>query len=300
MKFSEIREAMRVSPNKKVNLGDYDPVWVIPKKLRRLSKEEARAAADAFLAHTQRELAAAQELLYASDTYAILLILQGMDAAGKDSTIKHVMWGVNPQGCEVYSFKQPSQEELDHTFLWRCAKNAPRRGHIGIFNRSHYEEVLVVRVHKELLEKEQLPSPVLRDKDLWKERYDDINSFERHLTRNGTVILKCFLNISKEEQKKRFLKRLSDPKKHWKFSLSDVRERQYWDDYQKAYEDALSATSTQWAPWYIVPANHKWIARAVVARLLTDAIHSVDLKFPEPTPEQRVGLEEAKRLLDNE
>jgi PPK2 family polyphosphate:nucleotide phosphotransferase len=300
MKFQDIREAMRVPPDKKVDLSDYDPVWVMPKKLKRLSKEDARTAANAFLARTQRELADAQDLLYASDTCAILLILQGMDASGKDSTIKHVMSGVNPQGCEVYSFKQPSPEELDHNFLWRCAKVVPRRGHIGIFNRSYYEEVLVVRVHKELLDNEQLPLSTLNDKDFWKKRYDDINNFERHLTRNGTVILKCFLNISKAEQKKRFLKRLSDPTKHWKFSIGDVREREHWDEYQEAYEDALQATSTEWAPWYVVPSNHKWIARAMVARLLTDAIHSLHLKYPEPTAEQRAGLEEARQLLENE
>src|SRR5262249_34400069 len=209
-------------------------------------------------------LAEAQDLLYASDTYAILLIFQAMDAAGKDGTIKHVMSGVNPQGCQVFSFKHPSAEELDHTFLWRCTKVLPERGRIGIFNRSYYEEVLIVRVHPEILAAQHIPGAKPNDK-LWRARYDDINCFERHLVQNGTVILKSFLNVSKEQQRQRFLERIRDPNKHWKFSDSDLGERAHWDDYMSAYEDAIEATSTEWAPWHVVPADHKWVSRAIVA-----------------------------------
>jgi PPK2 family polyphosphate:nucleotide phosphotransferase len=222
-----------------------------------------------------------------------------MDAAGKDSTIKHVMSGVNPQGCEVTSFKHPSTEELDHNFLWRYARRTPERGRIGIFNRSYYEEVLVVRVHPELVRAERVPDGQIDD-DFWADRFADINAFERHLTRNGTTILKFFLHISKEEQRQRFLKRLDDPRKHWKFSPADLAERGFWDDYMKAYEEAINATSTKWAPWYIIPADHKWVSRAMVARIVTQALESLDLRYPEVTEAQRAIIEEARKQLEKE
>ena len=239
-------------------------------------------------------------MLYADDRYAVLIVLQAMDAAGKDGTIKHVMTGVNPQGCQVFSFKKPSAEELDHNFLWRYMKSLPERGRIGIFNRSYYEDVLVVKVHPELLGRQLPREKETFGKKFWEERYEDINAFEQHLVRNGTVILKFFLNVSKDEQKKRFLERLDRPEKNWKFSPSDLAERGYWDDYMAAYEDALTATSTDWAPWYVIPADHKWITRAVVADIVTTAIRELDLKYPEVTDEQRKLLAEARKKLDAE
>ena len=300
MKLKDIRNALRVEPGKKVKLKDYDPGWAITKDLKQLGKAEAKEQAEKFLSSSLEELEEAQNLLYASDTYSVLVILQALDAAGKDGTIKHVMRGVNPQGCQVYSFKQPSAEELDHNFLWRCMKALPERGRIGIFNRSYYEEVLVVRVHDELLAKQRLPDGLASGKKLWKQRFEDINNFEQHLARNGTVVLKFFLNVSKEEQKERFLERLNTPEKHWKFSPADVAERTYWDDYQHAYEEALTATSTEWAPWYIVPADHKWVTRAVVAGILTHAIRSLDLSYPKLSPAQLAALDEARRQLEGE
>jgi PPK2 family polyphosphate:nucleotide phosphotransferase len=222
-----------------------------------------------------------------------------MDAAGKDSTIKHVMSGVNPQGCQVYSFKHPSDEEIDHNFLWRYARLAPERGRIGIFNRSYYEEVLIVRVHPELVLARRIPEAKVDD-DFWADRYADINAFERHLTRNGTVILKFFLHLSRDEQRKRFLKRLKDPRKQWKFAPADLAERAHWDDYMKAYEAALSATSTKWAPWYVIPADHKWVSRALVARIVTTTIQALDLRYPEVTDAQRAVIAEAKTQLEAE
>ena len=229
-----------------------------------------------------------------------------MDAAGKDGMIKHVMSGLNPQGCQVFAFKQPSDEELDHTFLWRCMKALPERGRIGIFNRSYYEETLVVRVHPELLGYQRLPvlaqqKPGADPGDaFWRERFEDINAFERHLTRNGTVVLKLFLHVSKEEQRRRFLDRLKTPSKQWKFSAADLPERARWDDYMRAYEATLSATSTEWAPWYVIPADHKWMARALVAGILTSTIEGLDLHFPEPSSEEKSALEEARRQLEAE
>jgi len=300
MKLNKIRDALRVSPGKNVRLKDYDPGWAITKDLKALGKEEAKEQAERYLSHNLDELAKAQELLYAADSYSVLVILQALDAAGKDGTIKHVMSGVNPQGCQVYSFKQPSDEELDHTFLWRCMKALPERGRIGIFNRSYYEEVLVVRVHEELLTRQRLPVDLASGGKLWKQRYDDINHFEQHLVRNGTIVLKFFLHVSKEEQKERFLERLNSPEKHWKFSPRDVEERQYWDEYIRAYEAMLSATSTEWAPWFVVPADQKWVTRAAVAGILTDAIRSLDLKYPELTPAQASALDASRRTLEAE
>jgi len=235
-------------------------------------------------------------MLYAQDRWAVLLIFQAMDAAGKDGTIEHVMSGVNPQGCQVTSFKPPSPEDLDHDYLWRCMKHLPARGHIGIFNRSYYEETLVVRVHPELLEKQKLP-PELVTKDIWKDRYKDIRSFERYLTRNGVVIRKFFLHVSKKEQKKRFLERLENPEKHWKFSADDAKERGFWDDYTQAYEDMIRHTATKDSPWYVVPADNKWFTRVVVAAAIVGTLGSLDLRYPKVGEEKLKQLAAAKRAL---
>jgi PPK2 family polyphosphate:nucleotide phosphotransferase len=289
----------QVAPGAKVRLKQRNPGWAQTAELKELGKDVIKGRAEAVLAENLKHLAEAQELLYANDVYSVLVILQAMDAAGKDGTIKHVMSGVNPQGCQVFSFKKPSDEELDHNFLWRYMKALPERGRIGIFNRSYYEEVLVVKVHPELCERQKLP-PGKRGKSFWQERYDDINDFERHLSRNGTLILKFFLHISKDEQKKRFLERLETPEKHWKFSASDLAERAFWKDYMEAFEEALSATSTEWAPWYIIPADHKWVARAVVADILSSTISSLHLSFPGVPPEKHKALEAARRQLEEE
>jgi PPK2 family polyphosphate:nucleotide phosphotransferase len=228
-----------------------------------------------------------------------LIIFQAMDAAGKDSTIKHVMSGVNPQGCQVFSFKQPSAEELDHNFLWRYTRALPERGRIGIFNRSYYEEVLVVRVHPELVKAQRIPDAKYNDA-FWEDRYKDINALERHLTQNSTVVLKFFLHLSKGEQRKRFIKRLEDPAKHWKFSLADLAERGFWDAYQSAYEDAINATSTKWAPWYIIPADHKWVTHGLVARILVSTINKLDVQYPKVAPERRAEPERARHQLGAE
>jgi PPK2 family polyphosphate:nucleotide phosphotransferase len=295
----ELIDIFRVPPGKRLRLKDHDTGWAQTREMKELGKDEIKDRARTILEENLAAVSQAQELLYADNRYAVLIILQAMDAAGKDGTIKHVMSGVNPQGCEVYSFKKPSDLELDHDFLWRCSRFLPERGRIGIFNRSYYEEVLVVKVHPELLELQQLP-PGKRDKAFWQARYESINTFERHLVRNGTVILKFFLNVSKKEQKKRFLERLDNPDKHWKFSVSDIAERAYWDQYMEAYEDALSATSTDWAPWYVVPADHKWVTRAVVANILSATLQSLDLQYPEVTPEKLKALEEARKQLADE
>jgi PPK2 family polyphosphate:nucleotide phosphotransferase len=237
-----------------------------------------------------------QDMLYAQGRWAVLLIFQAMDAAGKDSAIKHVMSGVNPQGCQVFSFKSPTSEELNHDYLWRCLKCLPERGRIGIFNRSYYEETLVVRVHPEILANQRLP-PALVTKDIWKERFQDIRGFERYLARNGMAILKFFLHVSKEEQKKRFLERIEEPEKNWKFSSSDVKEREHWDDYMEAYEDMIRNTATKAAPWYVVPADNKWFARIVVAAAVIDALDSLDLKYPKADDRKLKELAAAKRAL---
>jgi len=241
-------------------------------------------------------LAHLQDMLYAQDCWAVLLVFQAMDAAGKDGTIKHVMSGVNPQGCDVVSFKTPSAEDLDHDYLWRCIKNLPQRGRIGIFNRSYYEETLVVRVHPEFLAKQKLPPEVVT-KGIWKERFRDIRNFERYLTRNGVVIRKFFLNVSRKEQKRRFLERVEDPKKNWKFSANDAKEREFWDDYMAAYEDTIRHTASKEAPWYVVPADNKWFTRLVVAAAVIDALASLGLGYPKVTQEKRRELAAAKRGL---
>ncbi|MGB5873737.1 MAG: polyphosphate kinase 2 family protein [Bacteroidota bacterium] len=299
MNRKDLNDLFRVSPGKKVRLKDYDPGWMGRKEMRRLGKDVRKEKAKAFLEQNLEQLASAQELLWASDTYSVLIVLQAMDAAGKDGLIKHVMSGVNPQGCQVFSFKKPSAEELDHNFLWRCAKRTPERGRIGIFNRSYYEEVLVVKVHPEILKSQKLP-PGKRGESFWQKRYEDINNFEKHLARNGTVIMKFFLNVSREEQKKRFLERLENPNKHWKFSEADIAERGFWKDYMKAYEEALSATSTQWAPWYVVPADRKWVSRAVVAEIVTATIASLNLSYPTVSKARKVSLGKAQKSLEAE
>lgn len=292
-------ERFCVKPGTKVRLKQHDTSGADAQELKGLDEDDIKERAKSVLEDTVKDLEDAQEMLYADDRYSLLLIFQAMDAAGKDGTIEHVMSGVGPQACQVYAFKVPSDEELDHTFLWRCMIRLPERGRIGIFNRSYYEEVLVVRVHPEFLEHQKLPR-AKPTKSLWKQRYSDINAFERHLVRNGTVVLKFFLHVSKEEQKRRFLERLERTEKQWKFSARDVAERDYWDDYMKAYESALSATSTEWAPWYIVPADHKPITRAIVADIITSTLHSLDLRYPELSDEERKALAEAKKKLENE
>ncbi|MDH5314894.1 MAG: polyphosphate kinase 2 family protein [Gemmatimonadota bacterium] len=292
----KIVKALRVEPGSRVDLRDFDPGWAVIPELAVAGKAVVQQAARDALEQNLAELAEAQELLWANDVYSVLVILQAMDAAGKDGTIKHVMSGINPQGCQVFSFKVPSAEELDHNFLWRYSKALPERGRIGIFNRSYYEEVLVVKVHPEILEKQRLPAGKRGD-GFWQARYDDINRFERHLSRNGTLILKFFLNISKDEQKRRFLDRLDDPAKQWKFSLGDLAERQHWDAYQRAFEDALSATSTKWAPWYVIPADHKWAARTLVAEVMVTAMRELKLKAPAVSTEQQRLLAEARQRL---
>jgi PPK2 family polyphosphate:nucleotide phosphotransferase len=294
-----IHEGLRVEPGGKAGLADRDPAWTGGPEFAGLSKKDAKAKAKALLERDVKALSEAQELLWASHTRALLVVFQGIDASGKDSAIDHVMSGVNPQGVEVVTFKQPSSEELDHTFLWRIAKATPERGRIGIFNRSHYEEVVVVRVHPEWLEKQRLPDGD-RGAQFWAQRYEDINAFERHLDRNGTTIVKFFLHVSKAEQKRRFLARLDEPDKHWKFSAADVAERAHWDEYMAAYEDALTATSTPWAPWYVIPADHKWLARALIATTLVHTIHGLGLDWPELSEQEREANLEARRLLEAE
>lgn len=241
-----------------------------------------------------------QDVLYAQDTYSLLIIFQAMDAAGKDGAIEHVMSGVNPQGCHVVSFKQPSDEERDHDYLWRCQKALPERGKIGIFNRSHYEEVLVVRVHPEILQGSQMAAELKNDKDIWKKRFKHIRDWEDHLVENGTHILKFFLNVSKDEQKQRFLDRINEPDKNWKFSLGDVKERGLWDDYMKAYTEALSATSTKNAPWYVIPADKKWFTRLAVSEIIVKKLESMNLHYPVVTEEHKKELQEAKKFLEGE
>ena len=288
---------LRVKPGKKIHLKDYDTGWAQTKELKEFGKDEVKARASVILQQNLEDLTQAQQLLYADDRYSLLIVFQAMDAAGKDGTIKHVMSGVNPQGCQVFSFKKPSSEDLDHNFLWRYMKSLPERGRIGIFNRSYYEDVLVVKVHPELLQ--NLPDGK-RGKSFWAARYEDINAFERHLERNGTVILKFFLNVSRKEQKERFMERLEHPEKNWKFSAADLAEREHWDDYMEAYEDAINATSTEWAPWYIVPADNKWVMRAIVADIITSTLRDLDLKFPKITEAQLKTLAEARKKLEDE
>ncbi len=241
-----------------------------------------------------------QDMLYAQSEHALLIIFQAMDAAGKDSAIKHVMSGLNPQGTQVFSFKQPSAEELDHDYLWRSAKSMPERGRIGIFNRSYYEEVLVVRVHPVILQNQSLPQIIESDKNIWQKRFGQIRSYEDYLAANGVHVLKFFLNVSKDEQKKRFLKRINEPEKNWKFSAQDAKERVFWDDYMKAYEDAMKNTSTENAPWYIVPADNKWFTRVAVSNIIIEKMESLNLQYPQVSEAHRQDLLEAKKMLESE
>jgi PPK2 family polyphosphate:nucleotide phosphotransferase len=288
-----------VEPGANAGLADRDPGWTGGPDYEGLSHAELKAEAKKVLETGVEELSEAQELLWASDSRALLVVFQAMDAAGKDSAIEHVMSGVNPQGVQVVSFRQPSAEELDHTFLWRISKAAPERGRIGIFNRSHYEEVVALRVHPEWLEAQRLPTTD-RGPRFWDERYEDINAFERHLDRNGTKIVKFFLYVSREEQKKRFLARLDEPHKEWKFNAADVAERGRWDEYMAAYEAAITATSTTWAPWYVIPADHKWLTQALVATILVDTVQGLGLNWPEVSEGEHEANVEARRKLEAE
>jgi PPK2 family polyphosphate:nucleotide phosphotransferase len=292
MKVAKILKRYRIEDGKKFRLKDHDPADTSG------LKSEFKPQARELLSHGVGEMCRLQDILAAQDRWGLLLIFQAMDAAGKDGTIKHVMSGVNPQGVQVSSFKAPSGEELSEGFLWRTEKNVPARGRIGIFNRSYYEEVLVVRVHPELLERQKLPNKLVT-KNIWKERFDDINAFERYLTRNGIAVVKFFLHVSRKEQKRRFLERLTNPEKNWKFSPADVAERQHWDAYQDAYEDMIRHTASQHAPWYVVPADNKWFTRLVVAEAVVDALEAMNLKYPKVDKELKVQLGKARRQLES-
>jgi PPK2 family polyphosphate:nucleotide phosphotransferase len=285
----KVAKPFRVTDDR-FRLKDIDP----GDTLKFISEDKPRAKE--ALAMGVDLLAELQDMLYAQDRWAVLLIFQAMDAAGKDGAIKHVMSGVNPQGCQVFSFKSPTSEDLDHDYLWRCMKCLPERGRIGIFNRSYYEETLVVRVHPEFLEKQKLP-PELVTKDIWKERFQDIRRFERYLTRNGVAIRKFFLHVSNKEQKKRFLERIEEPEKNWKFSANDAKEREHWDDYMEAYEETIQNTATKETPWYVVPADNKWFTRVVVASAVIDALASLDLKYPKVSEGKLRELAAAKKAL---
>jgi PPK2 family polyphosphate:nucleotide phosphotransferase len=285
----KITAGFRVPARRKVRLNDYATDWTGASGEEDMSQE--------LLAKGVRRLSKMQERLYAQNTHSLLIIFQAMDAAGKDGTIRHVMSGINPQGCQVFSFKTPSTEERDHAYLWRHMKAVPERGRIGIHNRSHYEEVVIARVHPEILQGQQLPDDMKQDKKIWQERFAHINDFERYLSENGTVVLKFFLNVSRQEQKKRFLERIDDPSKNWKFSAGDVRERGHWNGYMKAYEDVFNHTSTPWAPWFIIPADSKWFMRLAVASIIAETMEGLTLDYPMLTAAQKRELAAAKRTL---
>jgi len=286
----QFSEPFRVADGKGFKLKNFDAANTLD--LKSEDKPRAKEALDIGIA----SLAQLQDMLYAQDRWAVLLVFQAMDAAGKDGAIKHVMSGVNPQGCQVYSFKSPTSEDLDHDYLWRCTKALPERGRIGIFNRSYYEETLVVRVHPEFLQAQKLPAELV-DKKIWENRFSDIRNFERYLSNNGVVIRKFFLNVSKAEQKKRFLSRLDDPDKNWKFSANDAKERNFWSDYMEAYEDTIRNTATDYAPWYVVPADNKWFSRVVVASAVIDALASLNLAYPKVDQKKLKELESARLAL---
>jgi PPK2 family polyphosphate:nucleotide phosphotransferase len=294
--FELARKMFRVAPGDAPKLDARDPAWAGDEDR---SEKKRKKQAGKILEDGVEELADQQELLWASDTWSVLVVFQALDAAGKDGAIKHVMSGINPQGVEVTSFKEPSSEDLDHTFLWRCMKKLPERGRIGIFNRSYYEEVLIVRVHPDLLKAQRIPN-VHPEDQTWHDRFDDINAFEKHLARNGTAIVKIFLHVSKEEQKNRFLDRINRPDKHWKFAGADIKERQYFDDYTKAYEEMIAATSTEYAPWYVVPADKKWVSRAAVATILAGTIDQLGLTWPAVSEKQEQEIESARKKLEAE
>ena len=293
-------EELMVEPGKPAALADRSTSETKVDWLGPIGRSSPKEIAEHDLEAFKVELEEAQELLYADANWALLVVLQALDAAGKDGTIKHVMSGVNPQGCRVVGFRQPSAEDLRHDFLWRCARVLPERGQIGIFNRSYYEEVLVCRVHPELLVAQHLPDKAKPTKRLWQDRYGEINAFEKHLVQNGTRIVKFFLHISKEEQRKRFLQRLDDPAKQWKFSAADIAERTHFDTYQKAYEEALTATSTPWAPWYVVPADHKFALRALVGGIVVHVIEQLGLRVPSVSDDQLQAIAQAHRSLEAE
>ncbi|MGA2425020.1 MAG: polyphosphate kinase 2 family protein [Terriglobales bacterium] len=293
MNIDKLLQRYRVEHGKDFRLKDYDPADTHG------LKSELKPQAKALLAKGVEELSRLQDILAAQDRWGLLLIFQAMDAAGKDGTIKHVMSGVNPQGVQVWSFKTPSLEELHHGYLWRTMKCSPGRGQIGIFNRSYYEEVLVVRVHQQVLENEKLPKALVT-KRIWQERFEDINNYERYATRNGIAVVKFFLHLSKKEQKSRFLDRLDNPEKNWKFSSSDVKEREFWDAYQEAYEDMIRHTASEYAPWYVVPADNKWFTRLVVSHAVVDALKAMDLKYPKVGSAERTALAQARKQLEKE
>src|ERR1700677_1962204 len=293
MKIDKLLRRYRIEHGKHFRLKDYDPADTpgIGSEMKPLAKE--------LLADGVKKLADLQDVLAAQDRWGLLIILQAMDAAGKDGTIKHVMSGVNPQGVDVWSFKTPTAEELHHDYLWRSTKCLPQRGHIGIFNRSYYEEVLVARVHPEILENEKIPKTLVT-KHVWQERFEDINCFESYLTRNGIAVVKFFLHLSKKEQKKRFLERLDTPDKNWKFSSADIKEREFWDAYQEAYEEMIRHTASAHAPWYVVPADNKWFTRIVVAQAVVDTLKVMDLKYPKVSSAEKTALAKARQQLENE
>jgi PPK2 family polyphosphate:nucleotide phosphotransferase len=295
----QLLEQLVVAPGQEAGIAGRDPGWTGGDAFPELAADEVAQRAKDAIASGTAELSEAQELLWASDRYALLVVLQAMDAAGKDSVIKHVMSGVNPQGVQVVSFRTPSSEEFDHDFLWRISKALPERGRIGIFNRSPYEEVVALKVHPEWLEPQRLP-PGARDESFWQERYEDINAFERHLDRNGTKIVKFFLHVSKAAQKERFIARLDRPGKEWKFNAADVAARARFDDYIDAFESALTATSTPWAPWYVIPADHWWVTQALVAQVLVDTLGSLDLRWPEVSAADHAANLAARKQLDAE
>ncbi len=292
---SEIIDHCRVDPEENFKLSDYRNYWEEFEKKYDRDEATIKKSAKARLEKNLSAMIEAQDLFYASGKYSLLLVFQAMDAAGKDGTIKHVMSGVNPQGCEVSSFKKPSSEESSHNWLWRYTKEMPAKGMIGIFNRSYYEEVLVLKVHPELLQNE-----VQADESLWEERYEDINNLEKHLTRSGTIILKFFLNVSKNEQKNRFIERLENSNKNWKFSDNDLKERGHWDDYMEAFETAINATSTENAPWFVIPANNKWRMRSIISEIITNTIDSLDMEYPKTNAERKMKLDKSLVSLLNE
>ncbi|MET3500269.1 polyphosphate kinase 2 family protein [Mucilaginibacter rubeus] len=292
--MKSLTEQFKVPSNSKFSLNDHDPAFSDG-----YEKEDARSVLDELIAETSK----LEAQLYASNSYSLLIIFQAMDAAGKDSAIAHTMSGINPQGCQVYSFKQPSSEDYDHDFLWRHYKALPERGRIGIHNRSHYENVLVVKVHPELVLKEN--NPAIKqvediDKQFWEQRYESIRNFEKHICNSGTVVIKFFLNVSKQEQKKRFLKRIDNPKKNWKFQASDIAEREHWDEYMKAYEKAINETATDDCPWYVIPADKKWFTRIAISTIIRDTLKKLKLEFPVLPKDEMEKLQEAKQLLEKQ
>lgn len=285
-------EKFKVSENSKLNLKSHQTDFT--------GDYQDKKVAESDLSQNVKKLSELQDTLYAENKQSLLVIFQAMDAAGKDGAIKHIFSGVNPQGVHVASFKQPSSEELDHDFLWRCSKNLPERGRIGVFNRSYYEEVLIVRVHNAILQSQPLPDAVKIGKNIWKERFEAIRTFENYLSNNGVHIIKFFLNVSKEEQKKRFLSRIEEPDKNWKFSATDAKERGFWDDYMKVYEEAIAATSTAIAPWFVIPADKKWFARTAISEIIVNKLETINPQFPQVSKAQRESLLEAKRILESE